>query len=187
MKSDLDTWYSEWLQEKNSTIALSTKMQVLEALPLRVQTLECQAKAQSSQLSEVFQTVQNLLAQDRHQGPVSSPQYLELLDQIKVLNNKVETLQMEVRVLSCNPPSHNVDPQLSSQLHELKAQVNHLLVRQQEPLPKATISYEAPQRAPSATMIPRHWNKDPCDGDRDEKGELWGLEAKRQNNKLGGR
>ena len=36
--------------------------------------------------------------------------------------------------------------QLSSQLNELKAQVNHLLVRQQEPLPKATISYEAPQR-----------------------------------------
>ena len=104
MKSDLDTWYSEWLQEKNSTIALSTKMQALEALPLRVQTLECQAKAQSSQLSEVFQTVQNLLAQDRHQGPVSSPQYLEILDQIKVLNNKVETLQINVRVLSCNPP-----------------------------------------------------------------------------------
>ena len=54
MKSDLDTWYSEWLQEKNSTIVLSTKMQALEALPLRVQTLECQAKAQSSKLSEVF-------------------------------------------------------------------------------------------------------------------------------------
>ena len=42
MKSDLDTWYSEWLQEKISTIALSTKVQALEALPLRVQALECQ-------------------------------------------------------------------------------------------------------------------------------------------------
>ena len=151
LKSDLDKWYSDWLQEKQAAILFSQKLGNLEALPPRVQTLEGQFQAQSIQISEVFQTVQNLLAQDRHQGNASSSQYLELLDKNRALQNRVDILQMEIRHLSNNTPPA-LDPQLSAHLSDLQGQVNQLLARQQETtLPRPT-NQERPPRVPSVIL-----------------------------------